>query len=292
VVCSGVVYQYVREALPEASTLKIGLSYPLSTTMLDEFAEAVDAVYVAEEADDYLARQLRLRGIEVRELDLPRVGELSPGIISAAFGRPAPELREAETSLPPRPPMMCPGCPHRPAFAALRKMRAVVTGDIGCYTLGALAPLAVDNRITAMTGHQGNPVNGITLQQRPSREVDLEALVRALGVDQVRTVDAHDLTVVEASIREAVAEPGVSVVITKAPCALLVRDRETAYGVDPESCTACGVCVRLGCPAISKGEDSKAEIDVSLCVGCAQCVQVCRYDAIVHAGPACDLGGV
>ena len=226
VICSGVVYEYVREALPDASTLKIGLSFPLPADKIREFAASVEALHVVEEADDYLARSVRSLGIGLDEPPsgaLPVAGELSPGIVRAAFGGTPNPSRAVVEGLPPRPPLMCPGCPHRPVFRALRRARAVVSGDIGCYTLGALPPLSamdtcvcmgasismahgidvaggvgsrpvvavigdstfahsgitglagtaynggagtiivLDNRITAMTGHQGNPVNGLTL---------------------------------------------------------------------------------------------------------------------------------
>jgi indolepyruvate ferredoxin oxidoreductase alpha subunit len=352
VITSGVVYQYVREALPDASILKLGMSFPLPAEKIRAFADSVDRLYVAEEADAYIARGVRALCIEVEPSALPVAGELSPGAIRRAFGVSEPPARTIVEGLPPRPPLMCPGCPHRPVFYALRRIKAVVSGDIGCYTLGALAPLSamdtcvcmgasismahgvelaggtgnrpvvavigdstfahsgitglantvynggggtviiLDNRITAMTGHQGNPVNGRTLDGGQNVEMDLEALARALGVRRVRTIDPHDVPGTEAAIREEVAADELSVIITKAPCALLVRDFPEPYAVDTEACTACGLCIRLGCPAIAKAADGKADIDTSICVGCAQCVQVCRFDAIVHSGPACDLGGV
>jgi indolepyruvate ferredoxin oxidoreductase alpha subunit len=352
IVCAGVCYEHVREAAPEASTLKLGLTFPLPQRLLEEFADRVDRLVVVEEADPYLVRSLRAAGIEVSTLPLPSGGELSPGIIRAALGLDQPRLREQDTSLPPRPPLMCPGCPHRPVFNAFRKLRAVVTGDIGCYTLGALKPLAamdtcvdmgasigmahgldlaggvegrpvvavigdstfahsgitglvntvynagagtiviLDNRITAMTGHQGNPVNGITLQGRTSVELDLPTLAKALNVPRVRVVDPHDLAAAEAALIEEIAAEELSVVVFRAPCALLVREKGEPYAVDEDACTKCGVCVKLGCPAIGRDEHTrKAYIDVSVCVGCGQCVQVCKYDAIVHTGPACDFGG-
>jgi indolepyruvate ferredoxin oxidoreductase, alpha subunit len=352
IVCAGVSYLHVREALPDASTLKLGMTFQLPVERLAEFAESVDTLCVVEEADDYLARSIRALGFKVENVPLPAAGELTPGAIRSAFGMPGPPLREADTSLPPRPPLMCPGCPHRPVFHALHKARAVVTGDIGCYTLGALKPLAamdscvdmgasigmahgaelgggtaerplvavigdstfahsgvsslmntvynggggtvaiLDNRITAMTGHQGNPINGITLQERPSHEVDLVGLVRALGVNRVQVVDPHDLTAVATSLAEETASSELSVIVFRAPCALLVKDKGDPYAVDEEACTKCGACIKLGCPAIGKDErSSRAVIDTALCVGCAQCVQVCKYDAIVHSGPACDFKG-
>lgn len=351
VVCAGVCYEHVREALPDASVFKLGMTFPLPAQALAEFASQVDRLVVVEEAEPYLARSLASLGIAVDAIPLPVAGELSPGAIRRAMGHAEPQTRPCPEGLPPRPPLMCPGCPHRLVFATLRKLRAVVTGDIGCYTLGALRPLAamdtcvdmgasigmahgfelaegagkrpvvgvigdstfahsgitgllntvynggagtiaiLDNRITAMTGHQGNPVNGVTLQRRPSKELDLAVLCSALGVDRVRVVDAQDLEAVEAALREETAAEALSVLIFRSPCALLVREKGDPYTVDEEVCTACGVCVKLGCPAIGRDEESGiAYIDVSVCVGCGQCVQVCRFGAIVHTGPACDIG--
>ncbi|MDR3685570.1 MAG: thiamine pyrophosphate-dependent enzyme [Coriobacteriia bacterium] len=353
IVCAGAIYEHVREALPEASTFKLGMTFPLPPKRLAEFAKQVDELFVVEEADAYLARSLRAMGLTPTPLPLlPAAGELSPGAIRRAFGLPDPELREADDSLPPRPPLMCPGCPHRPVFNALRKNKAVVTGDIGCYTLGALRPLAsmdtcvdmgasigmahgaeliggfegrpvvavigdstfahsgitglmntvynggvgtiaiLDNRITAMTGHQGNPMNGITLQERPSHEVDLVGLVKALGVNRVRVVDPQDVDACVAAIAEETAANELSVIVFRAPCALLIKTKEDPYAVDEDACTKCGICIKLGCPAIGKDEQtSRAYIDTSVCVGCGQCVQVCKYNAIVHSGPSCDFKG-
>jgi len=351
VICAGVVYQYVREALPEASILKLGMSYPLSDKLVSEFASKVDRLYVIEEADAFLGRLVRQMGIEVGELDLPASGELSPAIISRAFGAEQPPLREADDTLPPRPPLMCPGCPHRPVFWALKRAKAVVTGDIGCYTLGALRPLAamdscvcmgasvgmahgvelmggiegrpvvgvigdstfahsgvtglmntvynggvgtiliLDNRTTAMTGHQGNPCNGIALQGRAAHELDLEALVRALGVGRVRVADPQNFAEVESVLAEETAADELSVIIFKSPCALLLKDRPDPYTVDETLCTKCAACVKIGCPAIGRVDATKyAIIDADVCTGCGQCVQVCKYQAIVRTGPACDLG--
>ncbi len=353
IVCAGVCYEHVREAVPDASTLKLGMTFPLPAGLIREFASRVDRLMVVEEADAYLERSVRALGVDGSPSGLPAAGEITPGAIRAAIGMPLPRLRQCDESVPPRPPLMCPGCPHRPVFHALRKLRAVVTGDIGCYTLGALSPLSamdtcvcmgasigmahgaelaggidgrpvvgvigdstfahsgitallniaynggggtvaiLDNRTTAMTGHQGNPVDGVTLQGAEVRELDLTALCRVLGVSRVRTVDPHDLAATERALREETASDALSVIIFQAPCALLVRDKGDPFAIDEDACTACGACIRLGCPAIGKDTSTgKATIDVSLCVGCGQCAQGCRFDAIVHTGPACDLGGV
>jgi len=150
----------------------------------------------------------------------------------------------------------------------------------------------LDNRTTAMTGHQGNPVSGRSISGDAAPAVDLETLARALGATSVRTVDPHDLAGTLAVLKEEVAAEHLSVVIAKAPCALLVKSDKDPYAVDEGLCTKCAACVRLGCPAISRDEDGRAVIDTTICVGCGQCVQVCRYDAIVRAGASCDFGGV
>jgi indolepyruvate ferredoxin oxidoreductase alpha subunit len=350
IVTSGVAYQYVREALPDASVLKLGMPVPFPPTLALEFASKVERVAVAEELDPYLTSSLKALGIEVIDAGLPWMGELSPVTIATAFGAEPPALREQVDGLPPRPPLLCPGCPHRGVFHGLARMRAVVTGDIGCYTLASLPPLkamdsclcmgagigmshgldlagssdrpvvsvigastlahsgmtgllhlayagstgtvvVLDNRTTAMTGHQGNPVNGHFIDGSAAPAVDLEALCSALGAVSVRTVDPHDLPGTLAALKEEAAADHLSVIIAKAPCALLVRDHRDPYAVDDELCTPCGPFISPGCPAISKDPGGKAIIDVSICVGCGQCPQVCRFDAIVPSGAACDIGG-
>ncbi|WP_165054807.1 MULTISPECIES: thiamine pyrophosphate-dependent enzyme [unclassified Adlercreutzia] len=345
VICAGAAYQHVREALPEASVLKLGVTWPLPANAIRAFAQSVEELYVVEEASEYLAGGVAACGVDVSAFPqgLPRDGELSPGLVRAAFGLEAPEHLPARDDLPARPPALCPGCPHRLVFKELTRLRAVVTGDIGCYTLGALPPLAamdtcvdmgasvsmahgfelawageehrpvvavigdstfghsglsslistvyncgsgtvciLDNRTTAMTGRQGNPFNGVTLQQRPSRELDLEGVVRALGVEDVRVVDPHDMGAVRTALKEATsAADTLSVLIFRAPCVLLERKRRPPYAVSA-SCTGCGVCTTLGCPALARdAETGTAFIDAGLCIGCGQCAQYCRFDAIV-----------
>jgi indolepyruvate ferredoxin oxidoreductase alpha subunit len=351
ILSAGAAYQFAREVLPEAPMLKLALSWPLPPRRVAAFAAANDVLEVVEELDPYLADSIRAMGIAVGEVRVPNMGELDPGRVRHAFGVPQPETREPIEGLPPRPPMLCPGCPHRGVFSALRAMDAVATGDIGCYTLAALAPLAamdtcvcmgasigmgfglsqtgaagerpvvavigdstfahsgltgllntvynggdvtvviLDNRTTAMTGHQGNPVSGKLLDGSEAPAIDLEATCRALGASNVIRLNPMNLKRTEKVLREETARPGVSVVIAESPCALLLkRDPDKTYAVDAALCTACGVCVGLGCPAITKeAATGKAVIDAALCVGCTQCVQVCADRAIKPSGPACVM---
>ena len=148
VVTSGMCYQHVKEALPLVSILKIGLSYPLPLHKIASFASQVEELYIVEELEPFMEEQIRGAGIACKGKELlPSIGELSPGIIRKAFAlsQPAADL---PPDVPARPPVLCPGCPHRGVFYTLSKLACIVTGDIGCYTLGALAPLnAIDTCI-------------------------------------------------------------------------------------------------------------------------------------------------
>ena len=345
VVCAGAVYQHVRNALPEASVLKLGVTWPLPQHKLEDFAQQVDKVYVIEEGSDYLAHEVTALGVRIADFPgtLPADGELSPGLIERAFGMAEPEHVNAPDDVPGRPPALCAGCPHRLVFKELSRLRAIVTGDIGCYTLGALPPLSamdtcvdmgasvsmshgfelalagtdhkpvvavigdatfghsglsslittvynqgcgtvciLDNRTTAMTGRQGNPFNGVTLQNRESRELDLLGLVQALGVKNASIVNPHDMKAVRNALKVATKDQAdeLSVIIFKAPCVLLHRERKPYFYVNGD-CRACGQCTSLGCPAISKDEATGlAAIDPAQCIGCGQCAQYCAFSAI------------
>ena len=354
VICSGAVYQHVREALPDASTFKLGLVWPLPAAALADFAASVERCYVIEEASDYLLMRVRALGVALAEppaAPLPVAGELTPAKIRAAFGLAEPSHLAAATDLPPRPPAFCPGCPHRLVFCELRRCKAIVTGDIGCYTLGAVAPYGachtvidmgaslsmahgmelagtpgrtgrpvvgvigdstfahsgitsllgtiynggtgtlciLDNRTTAMTGTQGNPVNGVTLTDSghgvgpldnpTGKALDLLALCRAMGVEDVREVDAQDLMAVRGALKEAIANEGqLSVIVFKAPCRLIDRSRGKLPTI--RDCRACGQCMKIGCPALGRAKDGTAAIDPTQCIGCDQCVQSCPFHCI------------
>jgi indolepyruvate ferredoxin oxidoreductase alpha subunit len=347
VICSGAVYEHVKAALPEASVYKLGVTFPISKEKVLEFVSSVENVYVIEEASTYLIDAIRALGVNVSETPNPltQAGELNPTLIKAAFGQEIPTHIEASADVPPRPPALCAGCPHRLVFKELNRKKAIVTGDIGCYTLGALPPLScidtcvdmgasvsmahgmelafantdnkrpvvgvigdstfahsglsslittfynggtgticiLDNRTTAMTGRQGNPFNGTTLQERASHELDIEAVVRAVGIDDICTVNPNDMGAVRNALSDAIArKDSLSVIVFKSPCILLERNYSTPYTVS--NCTGCGVCLSLGCPAIGKeAETGLAYIDSASCIGCGQCAQYCRFSAINKA---------
>ncbi len=149
VVTSGIVYQYVKEALPEASVLKLGYTNPLPLQKIADFAAAVEELWVIEELEPFLEEQIRAAKIRVHggKAQFSNIGEYTPSIIRAAVIG-ASTATQAPAAAPIRPPVLCPGCPHRGVFYVLRTTRKLVTGDIGCYTLGALPPLeAIDTTI-------------------------------------------------------------------------------------------------------------------------------------------------
>jgi len=155
VITSGISHHYAREVVPEARILKLGMSYPLPIERIREFAETVDRLFVVEELDPYVENDLLAAGITVEGKEFfPQAGELNPDIVRAGFAK-AGVVEEGISIVPApptvtRPPLMCPGCPHTPPYLALKRLGAVVTGDIGCYTLAALEPLSSMDTCVAM----------------------------------------------------------------------------------------------------------------------------------------------
>ncbi len=366
-ITSGVAYNYVKEAFPEAAVLKLGLIWPLPEATIRKFADAVEELIIVEELDPFLETHIRAMGIPCRGKELiPAQGELNPAIVRQALAPESVTKPFAPLDLPMRPPNMCAGCPHRGIFYNLGRMKEIfVSGDIGCYTLGFLPPLSamdacvcmgasismahgmsramgeeghgkvvavlgdstfmhsgitgllntvyngsfasiiiLDNRITAMTGHQQNPASGRTITGEPVPPLDLQALCRALGVPRVRVVNPHDIPTTGKVLREEIASPDPSVIISRAPCVLLPEERarkKAVYRTDITRCTGCRGCIRLGCPAISwhpleateamalgyrEKQQGYAEIAEVQCNGCGQCASLCKFEAI-SSGEAC-----
>ena len=153
------------------------------------------------------------------------------------------------------------------------------------YNGATMTVVILDNRITAMTGHQPNPNTGLTACGVETPAVSIDAICRACGVKFVETVDPYDLTDMVNVLQEAKKHKGVKVVIAKQMCVISARRagvKRGHYTVDPETCTGCGTCVRFGCPAIEFA-DEKARIN-DLCSGCAVCAQLCPVGAIIREG--------
>jgi indolepyruvate ferredoxin oxidoreductase alpha subunit len=323
---------------------------------------------VVEELDPFIEEQVRALGLEVLgkeffpvkgELTLARVrdGALKAGLpvqnqfqVSGSRSQGEPGTVKPETlklGIPPRPPALCPGCPHRSVYFNLRKQKLLVAGDIGCYAIGVLPPfeemdmlismgasigmahgakqagcpdrivatigdstffhsglpelastiynrgvactMILDNGTTAMTGGQDNPATGVTLQGEVARGIDIESVVRAMGVEDLWVVDALDVKGVEQAIKEATAiKDRPTVIIVNGSCVFTPQfQRRPVVTVDLEVCNGCGFCFRAGCPAILKSEElgektkrPKAQIDPLLCTGCTVCKQICPRKAI------------
>ena len=143
VITSGIPYEYVEEALPEASVLKLGLVHPLPRKLIEEFASKVDKLYIVEELEPVMEEQIRSWGIEAAGKEIFTLqGEYSANLLKEAILGEKASLSKA-AQVPARPPILCPGCPHRSVYSVMNKLKIHAAGDIGCYTLGALAPLSV-----------------------------------------------------------------------------------------------------------------------------------------------------
>lgn len=347
VITSGIPYQYVKEALPQASVLKLGMVNPLPEKLIREFASKVETLYVVEELDPVIEEQVKSWGIPAIGKEIFTIqGEYSANMIrKAILGE---EVRmDPPADVPQRPPILCPGCPHRSVFYVLNKLKMHAAGDIGCYTLGAVAPLSVvdtticmgasisslhgmekakgkeyiknwvavigdstflhtgvnslmnmvynqatgtvlilDNSTTGMTGHQDHAATGKTLQGDPTYAINIPNLCRAIGVPNVQEINAFDIVALEKAIKEEVAKDEVSVIITKTPCVLLDKRPKPLYAADPEKCKKCGMCMKPGCPAMTRNEDGTIRIDDTMCTGCGLCESLCKFGAIelVKAG--------
>ena len=157
------------------------------------------------------------------------------------------------------------------------------------YNRGQVCTMILDNGTTAMTGGQDNPATGVTLQGETTQRIDIESVARAMGVEDVWTVDALDVKEVEQAIREATAiNDRPTVIVVNGACVFTPQfRRRPAVVIDPQICNGCGFCFRVGCPAILKSDETdekterpKAQIDPLLCTGCTVCLQVCPRKAI------------
>ncbi|AEH24339.1 indolepyruvate ferredoxin oxidoreductase subunit alpha [Pyrococcus yayanosii] len=374
IIVEGAPYNYVKEVLPKLDgdfkVLKLSTPHPLPRKLVVEFLKGVDMAIVIEDGAPFLEEEVKIVAYEEalnvpvygkRTGHLPLEGELTPSIVRNALlrllGKEAEEYRKpeevkrAESLAPKRPPVMCPGCPHRGSYRALLdalrelgfgKFDIPVHGDIGCYALSLLPPLEaiwteyvmggsislangqsavmkkkivatigdstffhngiqplidavykdldvlviiLDNRTTAMTGHQPHPGTGGSETGRRFREIDIEALVKAIGVKYVKTVDPYDLKATKEAIKEAMKVKGPAVIIARRECVIPVI-RRGEIGEIPvvveEKCTGCKACILLtGCPAlIYEQETRKVRIDSLICTGCGVCNQICPFEAI------------
>ena len=366
IIAEGIAYQYVRELAPDASVLKIGWVWPFPDDLLREFAAGVERLLIVEELDDILEEHVRALGIacEGRKPGpwgprpaVPGIGELSSDTLAPVLGKGSaapshiPSMNGKD--LPARPPVLCPACPHRGIFFALGKFDVVVTGDIGCYSLGVFPPLkridtvlcmgagismahgmqiaesmrgaeegtrkivgmvgdstffhsgitglldisynkgaaviiVVDNRTTAMTGHQEHPGTGRTLMGEVTVAASVEDFGLACGMTNIATVDPYDLKTTTETLRRALDSNEPWLIVSRSPCPLATKKSVgPARRVDQELCKKCKACLRLGCPAIEYVND-EIHVNEMLCGGCALCEKVCKDGAFEIAHGACS----
>lgn len=177
IVCSGVAYQYVKEAMPEAHVMKLAFAYPLPFDKINEFASSVKKLYVVEELDPIFETEIKAAGITVEPLERDICGELSQDKVAELFGKAPLRRRVFETpeNLPIRPPNLCPGCSHRGLFYAISKLKLFAFGDIGCYTLGLLPPLSAVNTTVCMGA-------GVTMAHGADIATKHEAAKRSVAI--------------------------------------------------------------------------------------------------------------
>ena len=342
-ITSSTSYQYIKEVMGERyPVMKLGMIWPMPEQKIRDFAASVETLVIVEELDGFIEAHCKNLGIDcIGKEKFSCIDELSQNKVAATLGEAYEQGTKLEEAIPARPPVMCAGCPHRGLFYTLKKNKITVLGDIGCYTLGAVAPLAavdsvicmgasvsglhgfsksqqgamdnrtvavigdstfmhsgitglvnmaynesnatviiVDNSITGMTGHQQNPTTGFNLKGDPCAKIDLETLCRAVGIRRVRVVDPYDLEQCDKAIKEELAAPEASVIISRRPCALLKYVKHKApLTVDADKCVGCKACMKIGCPAVSI-VDGKARVDSTQCVGCGVCEQLCKFGAL------------
>jgi indolepyruvate ferredoxin oxidoreductase, alpha subunit len=379
-VTSGVAAAYVEDAILElglkdrVTLLKLGFTHPLPEKLIADFLRRVETVLVVEELEPYVEEGLKAIA-QAQGLTLPiqgkgeglfsRLYEYHPALVRQVMARyfgvawdaPAPPapLELWGGPLPDRPPNLCPGCPHRATYYAMKialkdsGLEGIFPTDIGCYTLGLLPPLSMadflicmgssistaagisratgqkvvafigdstffhagltglanavhnghdfllvimDNGTTAMTGQQPHP--GVTMVPAgyPGKPINLEGVVRALGVEQVWVVNPFKYKESLAAAKEAVNSKGMRVLISQAPCHLYEvrltgKKRRARFQVRDE-CGDCRHCLDyFGCPAMSLktvAGSPQMFIDHDLCSGCAFCVQFCEFIRPVKIG--------
>lgn len=360
IITSGAPYNYVKEVVQELGVkcriLKLGMTNPMPRKKCIDFLKECDRVIVVEELEPFLEEQLKAmayeEGIDTKIYGkgygkLSRLYEYNMDIVESTlrkfFGlKEKKEIKEPSVHAPPRPPVMCPGCPHRATYYAIKQVApegTIYPTDIGCYTLGKAPPLemadfllcmgsnvgtacgfsyatdqkvisfmgdstffhaglpgivnavhhnhdcviaVLDNRTTAMTGHQPHPGTEYDGMGNEAIMLKVEDVVKGLGVQHIEVVNPNNLKKTMEAFKRALNYKGTSVVVSKAPCALILPKSVTegSFEIDQEKCTKCNVCIeKFGCPAFYRDGD-QIKIDETLCNGCGVCTQVCEANAI------------
>ncbi|MEM1618458.1 MAG: indolepyruvate ferredoxin oxidoreductase subunit alpha [Desulfurococcaceae archaeon] len=365
VVTEGSAYNYVAEIVEkhglDVRIVKLGLLYPFPRRFILDNLKNCKEILVVEELDPYVEENLKVVLYEAGVLipvkgkasrNIPLEGELNHEVVASALGLHPPKSVYKHIPVPSRPPPLCPGCPHRFTFIALKRAisekglkldEVPIIGDIGCYALAVYPPismlwtehsmgasismatglklagydkpvvavigdstfyhagiqslieavnkridvlvLVLDNGVVAMTGHQSTPSWITSETGRQLKPVHLEALIEAIGPDNLVIVDSYDFDALVKVLKDMLSKRGVRVVVSRHPCALLEARRhgtKTRYMVNETLCKGCRACVVVtGCPALYM-EDGKAHIIPEDCNGCGLCARFCPYKAITQ----------
>ena len=371
IVASGVSFNYVKELAEvmnlNVKILKLGMTHPLPRKMCEKFIKSCNSIVIVEELEPILEQQFKAIAHDIQSNakiygkssgHFSRLYEYNPDIVADAVSKifkvknPFPKPIQPKLKLPSRPPALCPGCPHRATFYAVKKAapkEIIYPTDIGCYTLGKSPPLKVadlllcmgsnvgtacgfsiatdhkiisfmgdstffhaatpgiidavhhnhdcvitilDNRTTAMTGHQPHPGTDFDGMGRPAKLIKVEDVVKGIGIKHIEIVDPNNIKETTAAFKRALEFKGPSVVVSKSPCILLEVQRKRradekmpVYCVDQEKCKQCKTCItRFGCPASYFEKDGSVHIDATQCNGCGNCVQICPFGAIHEEG--------
>ncbi|MFO7677647.1 MAG: indolepyruvate ferredoxin oxidoreductase subunit alpha [Thermoplasmatota archaeon] len=367
IVTSGVSYNYVKEVAEilnlDVKILKLGMSHPLPRQMCKDFITSCRILVIVEELEPILENQFKALAYDIGSSvkiygkstgHFSRLYEYNPDIVAEAFSKifkvkyPFSKGKTSTVKLPSRPPSLCPGCPHRATYYAVKKAAPKDTAyptDIGCYTLGKAPPLEVadlllcmgsnagtacglavstdqkiisfmgdstffhsgippiinavhhnhdvvitvlDNRTTAMTGHQPHPGTEYDGMGRSAKLIRVEDVVKGLGVEHIEIVDPNNVKETIAAFKRALDFKGPSVVISKSPCILLEVQRKRrsgelipSYHINQKECKRCKTCIgRFGCTAFYFSDDGSVHIDETQCNGCGNCVEICPFGAI------------
>jgi len=367
IVASGVSFNYVKEAVEDlqvdAKILKLGMTNPLPRKMCENLIKSCEQIIIVEELEPFLENQFKAMAYDVGSSvkifgkstgHFSRLYEYNPDIVTDALSKilkvknPISKPIDYKIKLPSRPPALCPGCPHRATYFAVKKVapkETIYPTDIGCYTLGKAPPLEVadlllcmgsnagtacglavstdqkiisfmgdstffhsgippiidavhhkrdvvitvlDNRTTAMTGHQPHPGTDFDGMGNPAKKILVEDVVKGCGVEHIEVTNPSDIKGTAEAFKRALDFKGPAVVVSKAPCILLEnRTKRKAgkkiptYAIDQEKCKQCNICIgKFGCPAFYYGENGTVHIDEQQCNGCGDCVQICPFDAI------------
>jgi len=356
IITGGASYNYVREAVDDldikCKILKIGMSNPLPRKKIIDFLRECEKVLVVEELEPFMEEQIKAIAKE-NEIkveiygkgfsSLKRYYEYNPDIVYKAlcdfYGIPYEE-EDIKAGVISRPPVLCPGCPHRATYYAVKQVApkdAIYPTDIGCYTLGILPPyktadfllcmgssvgsacgfskatgqkviafigdstfyhaglpalinaihhkhnfilIILDNFTTAMTGHQPHPGNERNGMGGDAIRVDIEKIVRGMGVRNVEVVNPKNIEETKMAIKRALERDELSVIISRSPCILIEKRKEEKYAIDEKKCKKCKICItKFACPAFYF-EGKNIKINEEICTACGVCVQVCPFGAI------------